>query len=173
MKIHTNYVVISSFDGSRAIIKKYVNFDSMGTKFTLVDELHEATIFSREEMAKDYMKWSNIENELHADTVVVPIYPRVGMRITQGIGSDRYPYEVVETDGKVIPNRISVRRMKTNPIENFNYYSNQIYTYESDLDASTMVMTLRSDGYYRPQGHKKGSEYWSFGYAEYYQDPSF
>lgn len=175
MKLNTKYVVTASFDGDRTITMRYVNFDihTDDKKFSLVDELHEASQFRDEKMAEDFMKYSNIEHELHADICICPIVPRVGMRATYGIGSDRYPYEVVEVGGKIekgVPYRVTVRRMKIILGEGFDFYSNQVYNYESNVDASPEILTLRSDGYYRK--HCKCG-YWSFGDADYYQDPSF
>lgn len=96
----------------------------------------------------------------------------VGMPATNYVGSDRYPYEVIEiSDGG---NLITVREMDAISADGYDYYCNQVYTYRSCPQGRTIVLSKRKDGKYRPVGMSlRNTSSFYFGVASYYQDPHF
>ena len=54
-------------------------------------------------------------------------YP-VGTGVTKSVGTDDYPFEVVEN---ISPTKIKVRAMKAVPTKDHDYFGQQSYTYES------------------------------------------
>jgi hypothetical protein len=91
---------------------------------------------------------------------------QVGQGATYHIGSDRYPYTVVEI--------LSPRSVV---LQEDNYrctdYNSQTYEYTPNPDASRTIVTLRKDGVWRKKGDTKGSGYFGFYGRNAYQDPSF
>jgi len=69
-------------------------------------------------------------------------YP-IGTRITKHVGSDSYPYEVVEN---ISPSKIAIRAMKAIPTKNCNYYGDQSYTYESTNETPLVIQFGKKNG---------------------------
>ncbi len=96
----------------------------------------------------------------------------VGMPVTRYVGSDRYPYEVVEVSDD--QNHVVVREMRATPADGFDYYSNQVYTFESVDYGHTVELSRRKDGGLRPVGSSmREPTHFGFGYASFYHDPCF
>lgn len=110
----------------------------------------------------------NRTNEYSGFTVRRKVIPTVGMGATAGIGSDSYPYTVVEVRS---PKTIVVQADSYKPAEHHDYYANQEYVYSPNPDAGKEVYTLRKDGRWR----KKGSQYQTLtlGFRRHYHDPHF
>jgi len=96
----------------------------------------------------------------------------VGQLATHCVGSDRYPYEVIEiSDDK---SHVFLREMRATATAEFDYYSHQDYTYSSFTGGVIVELTLRKDGHYRPVGAPiRERPNFVFGYARFYHDPSF
>ena len=103
-----------------------------------------------------------------------PIVPEVGMGATYEIGSDCYPYTIVEV---INEKTIVVQEDKYEADSSdgkYDYYSNQKYTYKPNLDASKKVYTLRKNGCWIKKGEKMRN--WGIlhiGHRNAYSDPSF
>ena len=95
---------------------------------------------------------------------------KVGQGVTYSIGSDRYPYTVVEVAG---PKRIVVQADNYRRIDKNGISESQTYEYSPNPDACRVVLTKRSDGAWRREGESKGGARFSFGGRQAYQDPSF
>ncbi len=96
----------------------------------------------------------------------------VGMLVTEYVGSDRYPYEVIEIakdEAKIV-----VRQMTATPTEKYDYYSNQDYVYTQDWHGREIELSRRKDGKFRPVGTPMSQpSRFAFGYANFYHDPHF
>ena len=95
---------------------------------------------------------------------------KVGQGATFGIGSDRYPYTVVEVihDEKVVVQADDYRRTDKNGISEM-----QTYEYTPNPDACKITVTKRKDGFWRKVGDSNGGGRFSFKARNAYQDPSF
>lgn len=98
--------------------------------------------------------------------------PVVGMGATEGIGSDSYPYTIIEVrrNGKeLVLQGDSYHRTDKN-----GFSENQTYLYSPNPDGRIVVVTLRKNGKYKRKGSDMSSSYrYSFGHRRAYQDPSF
>jgi hypothetical protein len=95
-----------------------------------------------------------------------------GMGVTVGIGTDCYPYTVVEvsSDDKTI----KIQKDNYIPAEGYNYFGNQVYVFIPNPEAPIEVWTLRNHGRFVKKGEKKGGGwYLSFNGRRAYSDPSF
>jgi hypothetical protein len=102
------------------------------------------------------------------------IVPEVGMGATYCINSDCYPYTIVEiiNDKTIICQQD--RHFPDDSDGKYDYYSNQKYTYKSNLDAPKTIFTLRKNGVWIKKGEKiRNFGYISIGHRHCYQDPSF
>lgn len=101
------------------------------------------------------------------DMVQIIEIPKVGSGASIGIGSDSYPYTVIEISngGKLI----KVQRDNHKPSKGFDYFSNQIYDYTSNPDAGVEEYKLKKDGNYYD---KYNGKIYTNG-RRYYQNPSF
>ena len=102
------------------------------------------------------------------------IKPKVGMGATYVIGSDRYPYEIIEVSksGKAI----WIRSMSTKPnADHGGIYGRQSYDYFSNPNGKIIKATLRKNGKFIIEGNTIRSRCGQIviGYADYYQDPHF
>jgi len=97
-----------------------------------------------------------------------PIEPEIGMGATTGVGSDCYPYTIVGMNDK--KTKIIVQKDLVEKAEGYDYYSNQVYTYIPDPNASKRTFTLRHNGYWVEMN---GYQHLSVGVRRAYQDPSF
>lgn len=105
------------------------------------------------------------------NTTKESIKPEVGMGVTERIGSDCYPYTVVNV---ISDKKIEVTRDTATATENSNYFGSQEYAYESNMDGNRMVLSRRKNGRWYQVGQKM--ECWSgfrLGHRRYYQDPHF
>lgn len=102
--------------------------------------------------------------------VVIPV---VGMGASYGAGSDSYPATIVEvsSNGKTI----WVTEDLYKPTKDFDFYSNQSYTYKSNMGGARRCYTLRKNGLFILEGASLNSHWMSLsiGIRRYYQDPSF
>lgn len=100
--------------------------------------------------------------------------PEGGIKVGQGatfhIGSDRYPYTVVEVCS---PTRVVLQADNYRRIDKNGFSEDQTYEYTPNSDAALTVVTRRSDGIWRKQGDTKGGGSFSFHDRKAYQDPSF
>lgn len=96
--------------------------------------------------------------------------PEVGMECTICIGSDSYPGEVMEVNGK----SVVIREMDVKIIARDIKTTEAIYAWESDPDGELQTFTLRKNGRYVPKGKEMGcGTVLSLGKANYYRDPNF
>jgi hypothetical protein len=111
-------------------------------------------------------------SEVKFDEMLAPV---VGMGASSGFGSDSYPYTVVGVSG--CGKKVWVTEDSHEPAEGFNYFSNQVYTYESNMTKNmneAQCFTLRSNGDWVVDGSgiKYGRKLY-LGHRRYYQDPHF
>ena len=92
--------------------------------------------------------------------------PKVGEHCTKIIGSDRYPYEVVEVSKSGL--QCKIRKLDVKPAEGFDYFSNQEYIYSSNENNSVEIIKMNNKGVYTNNKMRI-----KFGIANYYQDPCF
>ena len=101
--------------------------------------------------------------------------PAVGMEATYIIGSDCYPYKVVEVSPS--GHKVVMRAMKAVCVREGGVSGPPQYRYEdypSGAGMRWMHATRRKHGVsyiYRPQGRRAGLV--TFGRARFYSDPSF
>lgn len=99
--------------------------------------------------------------------------PELEMGATGGAGSDCYPYTICEVAPDL--SYIMVQSDNHKPAPGFEYYGNQKYTYQRNLDATPTKYTLRKNGSYIREGAPKRAYWCSIhpGHRRYYQDPHF
>ena len=116
----------------------------------------------------------------------------VGMGATYHYWSNRYPYTIIKIHEKFEGKKYDILELQQDkyiPTKDCNYFGNQSYTYERDLDGN--IIFLKSFNYDHPEHGKKTMYhhvYWnkvtkrwkisnklpvSFGHRCYYNDPSF
>jgi hypothetical protein len=95
---------------------------------------------------------------------------KVGQGATYGIGSDRYPYTVIEVSS---PTRVVVQADNYRRTDNNGFSESQTYEYTPNPDACQTIVTRRKDGRWRKKGDTKGGGVFSFHGRNAYQDPSF
>lgn len=98
---------------------------------------------------------------------------KVGMGATYGIGSDRYPFTVVEvlSETRVVVQADRYKRIDKNGLSEL-----QEYEYTPDPEACRTIVTRRKQGddyVWRKQGDGKGGGYFGFHGRHAYIDPSF
>jgi len=103
----------------------------------------------------------------------VPPGLKVGDGATYGIGSDRYPYTVVEikSEATIIVVADHYKRIDKN-----GFSENQEYEYTPDPNGCRITVTRRrerDDYVWRKKGETKGGGRFSFHGRNAYQDPSF
>ena len=106
--------------------------------------------------------------------------PEVGMGVTMSIGSDSYPYEIVEI---IDEKHLAVRRLDYKAKPNSDYFGHQEYEYFSREDSPLTYLMFRNnrwreqmkDNVTGKPTRRLGSkwEHWSIGRAVAYFDPSF
>ena len=99
--------------------------------------------------------------------------PTQGMGATKQVGSDRYPFTIVEVSDTL--GFIIVKADKAIAKEGSNYYGNQDYTCEANEKAREQKYTLRKNGRYYIDGEsmKHSFNSISVGQRSHYLDPSF
>jgi hypothetical protein len=103
----------------------------------------------------------------------VPPGLKVGDGATYGIGSDRYPFTVVEikSETTIIVTADNYRRIDKNGVS-----ESQQYEYTPDPNGCRITVTRRKQGddyVWRKQGDGKGGGVFAFHGRNAYQDPSF
>lgn len=96
--------------------------------------------------------------------------PEVGMGATYGVGSDCYPYTIVEI---LSPRRIVVQADSYTALPGNDPFSeNQSYEYFRNPQGHLVTLSLRKNGRWVPVGQ---SNYGGFaiGHRRFYQDPCF
>jgi len=100
------------------------------------------------------------------------IIPEEGMGVTLGIGSDRYPATIIEVSEN--KKTLIVRMDVFKPAKGYDYFANQVYEYEENLNGNQHCFTLRKDGKWKEKGSSRNSGFViSFRGRSAYQDPSF
>lgn len=96
--------------------------------------------------------------------------PEVGMGATFGVGSDRYPYTVIQVtnDRKVV---LQADHYKL--IGGSSQSENQIYEYTPDPFGTVVIATLRVNGRWVRKGQDKHSPGFYIGDRRAYRDPCF
>ena len=95
-----------------------------------------------------------------------------GMGATVSIGSDCYPYTIVEVSPDY--KTIKIQADTATPAEGYEYFGNQVFNFTPNPEAPIEVWTLRNHGRYARKGTKKGSGFClSIGSRRKYSDPSF
>lgn len=99
--------------------------------------------------------------------------PQIGMGATLGVGSDRYPYTIVEVSKS--KKRIGVRRDNYTRLDGRGPYTeNQEYEYHQTQGAAEEYYTLRENGRWVREGESmRGGSSMGIGQRRYYQDPHF
>jgi hypothetical protein len=168
-------------------------FDALMTAVEVVRALHAVAIERTSEICPQRFGPSDrrtIERKLEAARLTLawytaeqltqeaPGYERgetytsvaVGTPATMTLGSDAYPYTVVEFSAskKTLVLRADQYRAKRDG--SHDYYSNQSYDYRTNEQGQTIKATLRSDGRYRVSGGQQGI---TLGYRVHRSDPSF
>lgn len=98
---------------------------------------------------------------------------RVGQLATEAVGSDRYPYTVIEVQGG--GSRIVLQARKSRRADSNGLCEDQRWMTVEDPQGRTMVATWRpSEGHYRVRGLRAGQGgRVKLGHADCYLDPSF
>lgn len=95
---------------------------------------------------------------------------QVGQGATYIIGSDCYPYTVVEV---VSEKRVIVQADDFERADNNGQSESQSYEYKPNTDSIRIVVTLRKNGHWHRSGESIKSGCFSFKGRRAYQDPSF
>jgi hypothetical protein len=98
------------------------------------------------------------------------VEPMVGMGATEQVGSDRYPYTVVE----VVNNRtIIVQRDNYVRTDNNGLSESQQYDYSPDRTGRRVTLTLRNNFRWVEKGQPAKYGRFGIGHRSAYQDPSY
>jgi hypothetical protein len=95
---------------------------------------------------------------------------KVGQGATCHIGSDRYPYTVVEI---LSSKRIVVQADDYKRTDKNGFSESQTYVYKSNPSAIRVVLTLRKNGRWIRVGESMKAASYSLGGRSAYLDPSF
>lgn len=98
------------------------------------------------------------------------ITPEVGMGVTKYVGSDRYPYTVVEV---ITPKKIVVQADNYVRTDKNGQSESQEYTYTPNTDAERITITKRKNGRWVRQKESSNSIGYGIGHRRAYQDPSY
>lgn len=94
--------------------------------------------------------------------------PVVGIGATKYVGSDCYPFTVVEV---VNDRKIVVQPDNATPAEGFEYYSNQVYTFSPRPEAEKITLTLRKNGRWIQEKESIKSFGFHIGSRRRHEDP--
>ena len=99
------------------------------------------------------------------------VTPEVGMGATYYVGSDRYPFTIVEV---VNEKTLVIQADEFKRIDKNGFSESQEYTYSPNPEARKIVITKRKTGRWVEKGQSSdcGSGY-GIGHRRAYQDPSF
>lgn len=98
------------------------------------------------------------------------VQPEVGMGATEGVGSDRYPFTIIEVRS---PTTIVVQRDNFTRTDKNGFSESQTYEYSPCPEATKVVVTKRKSGRWVRRGQKGHYGGFGIGHREAYQDPSF
>jgi hypothetical protein len=101
---------------------------------------------------------------------VPPVKPEVGMGATYSVGSDRYPFTVVEiiNDKTIVVQGDNYRRTDDNGLS-----ESQEYEFTPNKDGPKRVLTFRSNGRWVEKKDKQNAPGYRLGHRSAYQDPCF
>jgi hypothetical protein len=99
------------------------------------------------------------------------VIPVEGEGVTIGIGSDCYPATIIEVSNN--NKRVTVQYDFATPIKNFDFYKNQVYSFECNANGAIEVWTYRKRGVWAQLNSAKAVGYLSFAGRRKYSDPSF
>lgn len=95
--------------------------------------------------------------------------PEVGMGATLRVGSDAYPYTIVEVTGKTL----TAQRDNAKLVSGSRMSEDQEYEYEPNPNAKKNVFTLRKNGRWVEKGAGMNSASLFIGHRRQYMDPSY
>ena len=100
-----------------------------------------------------------------------PFKPSVGMGVTNGIGSDCYPYTIVEVRSE---KQLVVKADDYQSVGGDGMSAAQEYIYGANTKNPAVVLTLRKNGAWKQKGElMRGGSNWHIGSRRAYRDPSF
>jgi len=106
-----------------------------------------------------------------------PREPEVGMGATLYVGSDCYPYTIVEVQRNRITSKaqiLTMRRDRATRTDANGLSESQDYEYERDDSGSVAIVRRRKDGSWRVERSRGvGTGYVTIGTRRMYRDPSF
>jgi hypothetical protein len=94
----------------------------------------------------------------------------VGTGATNGVGSDRYPYTVVEI---LSPKRVVLQADEYKRIDSNGLSESQRYDFRRNDSGAKVTVSLRKDGVWRRVGESMGGSRYHLGHRDAYSDPSF
>lgn len=103
------------------------------------------------------------------DIQTAPTVPTVGMGATHNVGSDSYPYTIIEVSAN--GQRIRVQEDTATRVDSNGMSESQDWIYERNPSGKVLEFSLRKFGIWREKGEKHCSL--SIGIRRMYQDPSF
>jgi hypothetical protein len=95
---------------------------------------------------------------------------KVGDGATKGVGSDRYPYTIVEI---LSPKRVVLQPDDYYRTDKNGFSEMQTYEFTPNPEAYRIIVTLRKNGRWYQLGQTMGGSRFSLGHRDAYQDPSF
>jgi hypothetical protein len=98
------------------------------------------------------------------------IQPTVGMGATQQVGSDRYPFSIMEIKSDRC---LVVQADEYVLTEGSGQSEHQVYSYSPNCLGTTRTLTFRKNGRWVQEGQGMNSEHWYIGDRNAYRDPSF
>lgn len=105
-----------------------------------------------------------------AKKIVVETELKVGMGVTHSVGSDSYPFTIVEV---ISPKKIVVQQDNVVHVSGSFMKGDAKYRYEPNDLAEKKILSLRKNGRWYPVGQKDWHCAFFLGSRSYYQDPSF
>lgn len=96
--------------------------------------------------------------------------PFVGQPATKLVGSDRYPFTVIEVKS---PRRVVVQADRFRRVDQNGFSESQVYEMERDAEGQKFDISLRKDTYWHEVGYSTNTSCFVLGYRSAYQDPHF
>jgi hypothetical protein len=100
-----------------------------------------------------------------------PIKPVKGMGVTAGVGSDRYPYTILDVSPS--GRQIRIQEDTAELISGDIFKNAQEYHYTPNPNGRKITISLRKDGRWREVGSGRGASTYGIGHRDRYYDPSF
>ena len=107
---------------------------------------------------------------LNVQPLIEGLCVNVGDGATYHIGSDSYPFTIVEIKHK---KRVILRRDNYIRVDKNGWGGEQVYEYIEDRNGELFEVSLRKDGVWRRKGDVRGGGRYSLGNRRAYQDPNF